>query len=62
VTEKIANTYIFCKNGGGADIESDQKENKSEQVLQISYVVAKFYANNRSMHGRRPFIVSNATL
>jgi hypothetical protein len=42
---------------------SDQKENKSEQALQIiSHVVAEFYANKQSMHGRRQFAVSNATL
>jgi hypothetical protein len=33
-------------------IQSDQKENKSEQTLQIiGHVVAEFYANKRSMHG-----------
>jgi hypothetical protein len=36
---------------------------KSEQTLQIiGHVVAEFYANKRSMHGRRQFVVSNATL
>jgi hypothetical protein len=44
-------------------IQSDQKENKSEQALQIiGHVVAEFYANKRSMHGRRQFVVSNSTL
>jgi hypothetical protein len=44
-------------------IQCDQKENKSEQTLQIiGHVVAEFYANKRSMHGRRQFVVSNATL
>jgi hypothetical protein len=45
-------------------IQSDQKENKSEQALQIiiGHVMAEFYANTRSMHGRRQFVVSNATL
>jgi hypothetical protein len=45
-----------------------KKENKSEQALQIishvvrnsmqiiSHVVAEFYANDRSMHGRRQFV------
>jgi hypothetical protein len=35
-------------------VQSDQKEDKSEQ--------AEFYANKRSMHGRRQFVLSNATL
>jgi hypothetical protein len=36
--------------------QCDQKENKSEQALQmIDYVVAEFYANKRLMHGRRQF-------
>jgi hypothetical protein len=36
--------------------------NKSEQGLQI-IEIAKFYANNnRSMHGRRQLVISNATL
>jgi hypothetical protein len=40
-----------------------KKENKSEQALQtIGHVVAEFYANKRSMHGRRQFVVSNARL
>jgi hypothetical protein len=44
-------------------IQSDQKENKSEQALQIiNHVVAEPYANNRCIHGRRQFVVSNATL
>jgi hypothetical protein len=38
-------------------IQSDQKENKSEQALQIiGHVVAEFYVNNRSMRGRRQFV------
>jgi hypothetical protein len=42
---------------------SDQKENKSEQALQIiGHVLAEFYTNKRSMHGRRQFMVSDATL
>jgi hypothetical protein len=45
------------------DIQSDQKENKSEQALQIiGHVVAEFYANKRSMPGRRQFVVSNVTI
>jgi hypothetical protein len=44
-------------------VQSDQKENKSEQVLQIvGQFVAEFYAKERSMHGRKQFVVSNATL
>jgi hypothetical protein len=45
-------------------IQCDQKENKSEEALQIiiSHVVAEFYANKRSMHGRRQFVVSNTTV
>jgi hypothetical protein len=44
-------------------IQSDKIENKSEQALQIICdVVAEFYADKRSMHGRRQFVVSNATL
>jgi hypothetical protein len=47
----------------GKFVQSDQKENKSEQALQITdHVVAQFYANKRSVHGRRQFVVSNATL
>jgi hypothetical protein len=39
------------------------KKNKSEQVLQISsHVVAEVYANKCSTHGRRQFVISNATL
>jgi hypothetical protein len=42
-----------------SNIPSDQKENKSDQALQIiGHVVAESYA----MHGRRQFVVSNATL
>jgi hypothetical protein len=44
-------------------VQCDQKENKSEQALQIiGHVAAEFYANKRSMHGRRKFVVLNATL
>jgi dTDP-D-glucose 4,6-dehydratase len=44
-------------------IQSDQKEKKSEQALQIiNHVVAESYANDRSIRGRRQFVVSNATL
>jgi hypothetical protein len=44
-------------------LQCDQKENKSEQALQIiGHVVAETYANERAMHGRRQFVVSNATL
>jgi hypothetical protein len=43
-------------------IQRDQKEDKSEQALQIiGHVVTEFYANKRSMRGRRQFVVSNAT-
>jgi hypothetical protein len=39
-------------------VQSGQKENKSEQALQIiGHVVAEFYANKC-----RQFLVSNATL
>jgi hypothetical protein len=42
------------------NVQSDQKENKSEQALQIiGHVIAKSYANKRSMHERREFVVSN---
>jgi hypothetical protein len=42
-------------------IQSDQKENKSDQVLQIiGHVVAESCANKRSTHGHRQFVVSNA--
>jgi hypothetical protein len=44
----------------GKFVQSDQKENKSEQIT--GHVVAQFYANKRSVHGRRQFVVSNATL
>jgi hypothetical protein len=40
-----------------------KKKNKSEQALQImGHVVAEFYANNCSMHRRKQFVDSNATL
>jgi hypothetical protein len=46
--------------------QCDQKENKSEQALQIiGIVVAEFFANKRSSMGigiDRPFMFSNATL
>jgi hypothetical protein len=51
-TDVIENDYI----------QSDQKESKSEQALQIiGHVVAKSYANKWSKHGRRQFMVSNVT-
>jgi hypothetical protein len=41
--------------------QNDQKENKTEQALQIiGHVVAESYVKKRSMHGRRQFVVSNA--
>jgi hypothetical protein len=44
-------------------IQSDQQESKSEQALQIiGHVVAESCANKRSKHGRRQFVVSNASL
>jgi hypothetical protein len=44
-------------------VQSDQQESKSEQALQIiGHVVAESYANKRSKHGRRQFVVSNAIL
>jgi hypothetical protein len=43
-------------------IQSAQKENKSEQALQIiGHVVAEFCTNRRSTHGRRQIAVSNDT-
>jgi hypothetical protein len=43
-------------------VQSDQQESNSEQALQIiGHVVAKSYAHKRSKHGRRQFMVSNAT-
>jgi hypothetical protein len=45
------------------NVQSDQQESKSEQALQIiGHVVAESYANKRSKHGRRQFVVSNASL
>jgi hypothetical protein len=45
------------------EVQSDQKESKSEQALQIiGNVVAESYANKRSMRGRRQFVVSKVTL
>jgi hypothetical protein len=44
-------------------LQSDQKENKQEQTLQIiGHVVAESYTGKHSMHGCRQFVVSNATL
>jgi hypothetical protein len=44
-------------------IQSDQQESKSEQALQIiGHVVVVSYANKRSKHGRRQFVVSNVSL
>jgi hypothetical protein len=44
------------------EIQSDQKDSKSEQALHIiGHVVAKSYANKRSKHGRKQFMISNAT-
>jgi hypothetical protein len=48
-------------------VQSDQQESKSEQALQIiGHVghghVAESFANKRSKHGRRQFVVSNASL
>jgi hypothetical protein len=40
-----------------------KKKTNPEQALQIiSHVVEKSYANKCSMHGRRQFVVSIATL
>jgi hypothetical protein len=56
------NEKIFCREDC-ANIQSDQQESKSEQALQIiGHVVAESYANKRSKHGRRQFVVSNASL
>jgi hypothetical protein len=56
---------IFLKKWNGnvpRIVQSDQQESKSEQALQIiGHVVAKSYAHKRSKHGRRQFMVSNAT-
>jgi hypothetical protein len=44
-------------------IQCDQEENKSKQALEvIGHVVAEFYANTHSIHGRRQFVVLNATI
>jgi hypothetical protein len=46
-----------------SQVQSDQQESKSEQALQIiGHVVAESYTNKRSKHGRRQFVVSNASL
>jgi hypothetical protein len=56
-------TIFIILNVTLVGIQSDQKENKSQQALQIiGHVVAEFYANKRLMHGRRQFVVSSATL
>jgi hypothetical protein len=53
-------SYIHLHN---LILQSDKKEHKLEQALQImGHVVAESYANKRSMHGRRQFVVSNASL
>jgi hypothetical protein len=45
--------------GASVYVQSDQKENISEQALQsIGHVVAESYANKRSVHGRGQFVVS----
>jgi hypothetical protein len=46
------------------EVQCDQKENKLLQALQIiiGHVVVESYGNKRSMHGRRQFVVSSATL
>jgi hypothetical protein len=56
--------FKMSKENEWKKIQSDQKENKSEQALQIiiGHVVAEFCTNKRSMHGRRQFVISNATL
>jgi hypothetical protein len=44
-------------------LELFSKSSDLFQALQIiGYVVAEFYANKRSLHGRTQFLVSNATL
>jgi hypothetical protein len=44
-------------------ISASTQKNKSEQALQIiGHVVAESYANERSIHGRRQFMVSKSTL
>jgi hypothetical protein len=54
---------IFSPSFFKVHVQSDQKENKLEQALQIiGHVVAESYANKRSMHGRRQFAVSKAAL
>jgi hypothetical protein len=55
----FCHSYLFVTQSVAYCIQSDQKENKSEQVL---HVVAEFYANKRSMHGGRQFVISNGTL
>jgi hypothetical protein len=58
LTHKTFHELIFISY-----IQSDQQESKSEQALQIiGHVVAESYANKRSKHGRRQFVVSNASL
>jgi hypothetical protein len=49
---------VLQKRRNKYQVKSDEKENKSEQALQIiGHVVAESYANKRSMHGRRQFVV-----
>jgi hypothetical protein len=49
---------VLQKGRNKYQVKSDEKENKSEQALQIiGHVVAESYANKRSMHGRRQFVV-----
>jgi hypothetical protein len=39
-----------------------KKTHQGRGCKRIGHVVAESYANKRSMHGRRQFVVSNATL
>jgi hypothetical protein len=50
-------TMLFC----GVFLEK-RKQIRAGVVNDIGHVVAEFYANHPSMHGRRQFVVSNATL
>jgi hypothetical protein len=59
----VSNIKCQTPNHAKQTIQNDKKENKSEQAMQIiGHVVAESCANKRSMHGRRQFVVSNATL
>jgi hypothetical protein len=59
---KISNKRFSIILESNELVQSDQQESKSEQALQIiGHVVAKSYADKRSKHGRRQFMVSNAT-